>query len=108
MVTVPPEDGYGAVQKELVQEMPRERFPEDVELTQGMIFQAETPHGMVNFQVAEVTDEAIVADFNHPLAGKTLHFDIKVAEVRESTEEDRKALSGHEACDDGCCGCGGA
>lgn len=109
-ISINPDEGYGALQPELVQEMPRERFPDDVELSAGMVFQASTPQGVVNFQVTEVTDETITADFNHPLAGQRLHFDVKVAEVRESTEDDRQALScesddcGHDH-GPGCAGC---
>lgn len=106
-ITVEPEEGYGQVQPELMRDMPRDRFPADMNLEIGMIFQAETPHGPVNFQVAEIGDEVIKADFNHPLAGKRLHFDIQVAEVREATAEDRAALGGClPDCGEGCSGCG--
>jgi FKBP-type peptidyl-prolyl cis-trans isomerase SlyD len=106
-ITVEPEEGYGPMQPELVREMARDRFPMEMSIEVGMIFQAETPHGPVNFQVADVTEEIIKADFNHPLAGKRLHFDIRVAEVREATEDDRAALiGGHTGCGDTCSGCG--
>ncbi len=106
-ITVESEDGYGEVQPDLLQEMPRDRFPDDMEMNTGMIFEAETPHGPVNFQVSEVKDDVIIADFNHPMAGRRLHFDIKVAEVREATDDDKNALGCGSDCSHGCSGCGG-
>jgi len=107
-ITVEPEEGYGPVQPELMREMPRDRFPAEMDLEIGMIFQADTPHGPVNFQVAGITDDMIQADFNHPLAGKRLHFDIRIAEIREATDDDREALGGclPDDCGEGCSGCG--
>ena len=101
-VAVDPEKGYGESKKDLLQEIPRDRFPEEVDLGSGQVFQADTPHGPVNFHVADVRDDVIIADFNHPLAGKKLFFDIKVAEVREATEEDIAAFSCGHDCDHDC------
>ena len=87
-VSFPAEEGYGEVQKELLQELPKKNFPDDLEIEPGMTFQAETPHGPVNFKIAEVKDDVVVADLNHPLAGKDLHFSVKITEVRDATEEE--------------------
>ena len=104
-VTVEPEDGYGPANDQLRQEIPRSNFPDELDIQPGMVFQADGPHGPVNFMVAEVTDEAITADFNHPLAGKRLHFDLKVVEVREATQADIDAMG---CGPDDCGGCGGS
>lgn len=106
-IKVTPEEGYGPQQPELIREIPKENFPEDAELRPGMMLQASTPQGVVNFQIKEIGDEIIKADFNHPLAGKTLLFDIKVEEVRQATEEDKKMFECGPGCGDtGCSSCG--
>jgi FKBP-type peptidyl-prolyl cis-trans isomerase SlyD len=87
-VDVPASDGYGEVRDELIQELPRKNFPDDVDIEEGMMFQAHTPHGPMSFRVSSVKEDMIVADLNHPLAGKDLHFDVIVSEVREATEDD--------------------
>ena len=90
-------DGYGEVQKDLLQELPKKNFPDDLELEVGMTFQAQTPHGPISFRVAEIKDDVIIADLNHPLAGKDLHFSVTIKEVRDATEEElSSACGGHE------------
>lgn len=116
-VTVEPEEGYGQPNPHLIREIPRENFPEGMELQPGMGFEANGPHGTVLFKVAEVRDDVVMADFNHPLAGQTLHFEVRVADVRDPTEEEWEALSPASGCgcggetsgcasDCGTCGCG--
>ncbi len=95
-VTFPAEEGYGDVQDELFQELPKKNFPDDLDIEVGMMFQAQTPHGLMTFRVAEVKGENIVADLNHPLAGKELSFRVKITEVRDATEEEL-----HPSCDGG-------
>jgi FKBP-type peptidyl-prolyl cis-trans isomerase SlyD len=85
-------EGYGEVRDELVSDLPRDNFPDDVDLETGMTFAAELPQGPVRFSIAEVKDDAVVADFNHPLAGERLHFDVKIAEVREATQKELAAV----------------
>ena len=80
-VTVEPEDGYGPANDELRQEIPRSNFPDELEIQPGMVFQADGPHGPVNFMVAKVTNEAITADFNHPLAGRSILFDVQIHRI---------------------------
>ncbi len=82
-VTLEPEDAYGYPKQELFKEIPKENFPQDAEIKPGMCFEIRTLQGPMMFRVHEVYDEIVVADFNHPLAGKRLHFDITVKEVRE-------------------------
>jgi FKBP-type peptidyl-prolyl cis-trans isomerase SlyD len=86
-------DAYGEVREELRSELPRKNFPDDMEVEPGMVLQAMGPMGPMRFRVLEVRDDAIVADFNHPLAGERLHFDVKIAEVREPTPEELDALA---------------
>lgn len=103
-VDVPAADGYGKVDAEMIQTMPRKNFPNGEALEVDMVFQAQTPHGAVSFRVKEILEEDVVADFNHPLAGEDLHFEVKIVEVREATEADLHAAHG---CDGShsCSGC---
>ena len=92
-VTVEPEAGYGHVQKELLQAIPRDRFPADVEITPGMQFHARGPRGPVALTVVSVDQEQVNVDLNHPLAGKRLTFDVKVQEVREPLAHEMPAAA---------------
>lgn len=88
-VEVSPEDGYGHVNPELVQKVPRSAFEDAPEIKAGMQFQAQAPDGRVQLiTVKDVSDDEITVDGNHPLAGQTLHFDVAIEEVREATEEE--------------------
>lgn len=104
-ITVEPEEGYGLPNSDLIREIPRANFPEGLDIQPGMGFEAKGPQGPMTFRVDSVTDKVVVADFNHPLAGRRLHFDVTVDEVREATPEELAAL---EKCpENGCAGCGG-
>jgi FKBP-type peptidyl-prolyl cis-trans isomerase SlyD len=88
-VEVSPEEGYGEYDPEGVEEVPREDFPPDMELEAGGIVSATDDDGEeVDFLVKEVRPKTVVVDFNHPLAGKTLHFEVTVREVRAATAEE--------------------
>ncbi len=72
-----------------VQEVPRERFPEGMLPKEGAVLSATTPEGdEVPFVVKEIRPQTVVVDLNHPLAGKTLHFDVTVREVRQATADE--------------------
>ena len=87
-VTVAPAEGYGEVNDEAIFEAPREHFPGDVELAVGQRVYAEGPNGQIALTVTKLTDKGAVLDANHPLAGKTLHFDVELTEVRTATQEE--------------------
>ena len=81
-VTVPPEEGYGPVNPDAKQAVPRAEIPEHIPLDIGTQLQVQTPDGQtMNVTVAEVTDEQVVLDANHPLAGQNLNFSIEVVKV---------------------------
>ena len=107
-VTVEPEEAYGPKREELIQEIPLANFPSDVQVKPGMAFQTMGPQGPVTFMVTAVQGDSVTADFNHPLAGERLHFEITVREVREPTPEEIASLLGAASCDPSGCGtCGG-
>jgi len=85
---IPPEKAYGERQDELVQAVPKDRFPDDVDVKPGMQFQAQTESGSQLVHVVDVGEQDVTVDANHPLAGETLHFDVKVVEVREASDEE--------------------
>lgn len=87
-VVVSAEDGYGEYDESLVAEVERDRFPGADEIELGDQFQANTPEGPRMVTVIGIDDEAITIDANHPLAGETLHFDVKIVEVRAATKEE--------------------
>lgn len=109
-VTIEPEDGYGHVQQELLQAIPRDRFPADVEITPGMQFHARGPRGPVALTVVKADQEHVNVDLNHPLAGKRLTFDVKVHEVREPLPHEIPAVAAGCGCgpqEQSACGCSG-
>ncbi len=113
--TVEPQDGYGMPRPELIRQVPLSDFPQGQKITPGMAFEINTPKGKLSFIVKTVEEEVVTIDFNNPLCGERLHFDIEVVEVRQATEEEINSASegcqcgqDHEGCDSGCdSGCGG-
>jgi len=108
-VTIEPEAGYGHVQQELFQAIPRNRFPADGEIMPGMSFQARGPRGPVALIVMSADQEHVNVDLNHPLAGKRLTFDVKVHEIREPLAHEIPAASSGCGCgpqEQSACGCG--
>jgi FKBP-type peptidyl-prolyl cis-trans isomerase SlyD len=86
--TIAPGDGYGDKNPALVQAVPRAQFPGVQDIKAGMQFQAQTNHGPRVVSVVGVTDDTVTVDANHPLAGQTLNFDVKIVEVRDATPEE--------------------
>ncbi len=88
-VTVEPEQAYGARNEGMMQEVPREMFESDQEITVGMQFHAQGPNGeTLTVTVMQVSDDKVVVDGNHPLAGVKLNFDVKVIDVRDASAEE--------------------
>lgn len=82
-VEIPAEESYGPRRDDLVVTINRSQVPPDIELEEGLHLQMKQPSGTVfNVMVAEITDDTVTLDANHPLAGKDLTFDIELVEVR--------------------------
>lgn len=82
-------DGYGDYNEDAVQVVGKENFPEDFILEAGMEYMASNPDGVqMPFIITNVEDETVTIDFNHPLAGKNLNFDIELVDVRDATPEE--------------------
>ena len=78
-VEIEVEEAYGVYNDYMIQEVPKEQMPGDVEV--GTPLQASTQMGVVNFIVKEVKEDVVILDANHPLAGEKLIFDLEVLEV---------------------------
>lgn len=87
-VTVAPGDGYGDHDPELVHMATRAQFGGADDIEVGMQFRADEDGGGDVVTVVAVEGENITLDGNHPLAGVTLHFEVKVMGVRDATAEE--------------------
>lgn len=93
-IKIKPEEGYGHPNPELVKKVPREQLPKDKELKPGMMLGVGLPTGQqIPAKITEVSDKEVTIDLNHPLAGKTLNFKIKVVEVAEGGSKEKEAES---------------
>lgn len=82
-ITIPQDEAYGEAREELIQEVAKDQLPEEIKPEVGMGLVSKTPDGKeMNLVVAEVKEETIVVDGNHPLAGKDLIFDLEVVEIK--------------------------
>jgi FKBP-type peptidyl-prolyl cis-trans isomerase SlyD len=81
-IQVKPEDGYGPVNPDAFQEVPKDKLPPEA-LKVGTMLMAQGPQGQgIPVRVHEVKDTTVIMDFNHPMAGKTLSFDVKISEIK--------------------------
>ena len=94
-VRLPPELAYGERDEDLVQEVPREALPAEAEIEVGVQFHAESDEGQHILTVIGVDGDTVRLDANHPLAGKTLHFDVQVVSVRAATPDELKHGHAH-------------
>ncbi len=98
-----PADAYGDYNKELIFDVPMSEFDTDASSVEiGMAFYAQTEQGPKIVRVLNVTEDTVKLDANHELAGKNLHFDVEVMEVRDATEAE---LNPPVGCGGGCGGC---
>ena len=78
-IEIDPSNAYGEINPEMIVEVPKEQIPEGVSV--GEMLQAQGPMGPVNVKIAEIKDETIVVDANHPLAGQKLIFDLELVSI---------------------------
>lgn len=81
-------DAYGVRDEELMQIIPKDSFAEIPDLKVGMELEAEGDDGVRVITVVGIEEDRVVVDGNHPLAGMDLNFDVKIAAVRDATEEE--------------------
>ena len=80
-VVVKPEEGYGLVQQEAIRRVPKTSIGGAENLKVGDMVGASNAGHTFRAVVKEITDTEVVLDFNHPLAGKTLTFDVEITEI---------------------------
>lgn len=88
--SIPPEEGYGTHNGMGPQAVPRDQFPDEIPLEEGIQLLAQGPEGRpVPVWIARVDDAHVYLETNHPLAGKTLHFDVEVMGIRAATADEQ-------------------
>src|SRR5690606_39789215 len=81
--TIPKEEAYGEVQKELFQKIPNENLPPEIKPEVGMGLVSKNPDGSERqLRIADVKDGFIIVDANHPLAGQDLTFELELLEIK--------------------------
>lgn len=88
-IVIEPKDAYGERNLEQIQRVPLSMFPDDVEIQEGMQFEAQSEIGApIVVTVTAIDAGEVVVDGNHPLAGIQLYFDIEVIDIRDANEEE--------------------
>ncbi len=107
-ITLEPEDGFGRRDENLVHIVSKDDFENPEDVVEGLTFQAEIDGEIRYCTVESVEGDKVTIDANHPLAGQTLHFWIKVKDVRKATPEELEhGHAHHHEHHHGHCDCGG-
>jgi len=105
-IHVKADEAYGQRNEEWVETLPREQF-EGIDLQKGMTLYGQSPDGQtIAVTVKDFNDKEVTIDYNHPLAGEDLTFDVKVVGKRDATLEELAGNQQDHACDCSTgCGC---
>jgi len=116
--TLTPENAYGAIDPNAIVDLPKTIFMVDGNVREDLlqigknIPMRDSNGNNMNGVVVEIADETVKMDFNHPMAGRTLHFAGSITDIREATEiEQENGMLESEMKSGGCgdsCGCGSA
>jgi FKBP-type peptidyl-prolyl cis-trans isomerase SlyD len=88
-IVVQPRDGYGEIDPDAIMRIPKEEFPPQIPLVTGVELEVRDMEGnILHATIVGVDEEAVTLDFNHPLAGQELVFDVKVVDLRQATNEE--------------------
>ena len=88
-VVIQPEDAYGEYDEEAFMDVPRGQFPQDMPVEEGLELSVRDDEGQSRYaRIDTVEGDTVTLNFNHPLAGDELHFNVKVVNLREPTEEE--------------------
>lgn len=81
-VTLPPDQAYGDSNPDAIQSVPKTEFPDGFEFIEGGVVQGQYPNGQpFRATITEVRESEATVDFNHPMAGKTLNFEIELVSI---------------------------
>ena len=83
-----PDRAYGDRDEGAVQQIPRDQFPEEMEIEEGMMLGAQSHQGPIQFTIVSIEGDSVTVDFNHQMAGKTLKFSVEVISVRKASSEE--------------------
>jgi FKBP-type peptidyl-prolyl cis-trans isomerase SlyD len=98
LVVVQPEEGYGVIDPDAFVQVPRDQFPAEIPMEEGLEIQVTDENGTpMNARIDTIGEDTVTLDFNHPLAGKELHFDAKIVGLREATDEENEHGHAHGA-----------
>ena len=86
--TLTPDRAYGDRDEGAVQQIPRDQFPEEMEIEEGMMLGAQSHQGPIQFTIVSIEGDSVTVDFNHQMAGKTLKFSVEVISVRKASSEE--------------------
>ena len=86
--TIAPEEAYGVKDEQKIFKVGKGQFQGDGEIQAGMQIQAQMGVRMEGGTGENIEGDEVTLNFNHPLAGETLHFDVEVMEVRDATKEE--------------------
>ena len=88
-VKIAPADAYGEFDEEAFMDVPRGAFPNDIPVEEGSELTVRDDAGQARYaRIDNVEDDTVTLNFNHPLAGDELHFNVKVVSLREPTAEE--------------------
>jgi FKBP-type peptidyl-prolyl cis-trans isomerase SlyD len=88
-VVIQPEDAYGEYDDEAFMDVPRDQFPQDMPVEEGLELSVRDDEGQSRYaRIDTVEGDTVTLNFNHPLAGDELHFNVKVLNLREPTQEE--------------------
>ncbi len=88
-VEIAPLDGYGMIDPDAFMDISREEFPDNIPLDPGVqLSLRDQDDNVMPAVIASVDDQNVHLDLNHPLAGKDLHFDVKIVALRPATQEE--------------------
>lgn len=82
VLSIEPREAFGFPDEESIHEMSRSEFPEDMNIEEGMIIEFDTPSGeRVPGALKSIKGDTVIVDFNHPLAGHEITFDVEILEI---------------------------
>lgn len=88
-VVIQPADAYGEYDDEAFMNVPRTEFPKDMPVEEGLELSVRDDQGQSRYARIDAVDgDTVTLNFNHPLAGDELHFNVKVVDLREPTDEE--------------------
>jgi len=87
-ISISPEEAYGELNPKAVQEISKESFPPEFEFVIGATVQGQGPNGPVLAKIISEQEEIAILDFNHPLAGETLNFEIEMVNITDSNDNE--------------------